>query len=376
MTTRSTDKIKRFIDCYIPTETCNLRCHYCYIALQKRFGTKVICFQHSKEEIRKALSKERLGGPCLLNLCAGGETLLSDEVLPIVKELLEEGHYIMLVTNGTVTRRFQEVAQWPRNLLSRLFFKFSFHYLEMVRLNWMDRFFGNVQLMKDCGASFTVEITPSDELIEHIPELKRICMERLGALCHVTIARDDRTGGIDVLSRHNFEEYKRIWAEFDSPLFDYKATIFYKKRKEFCYAGEWSAYLNLDSGRLTQCYHGKQLCNIFENIDSPIPFEPIGCNCSEPHCYNGHSFLALGDIPALDTPTYSQLRDRECTDGSHWLQPEMAAFMSSKLGQSNVRYTPAQKRAIAHKKKTLSLRSKLAEKKFYQTLHKLKERFL
>ena len=77
-------KIKRFIDCYIDTERCNLRCQYCYISQLNRFDKNITKFKHSKETIRQALSQKRLGGPCLINLCAGGETLLSDEVVPVV----------------------------------------------------------------------------------------------------------------------------------------------------------------------------------------------------------------------------------------------------------------------------------------------------
>lgn len=368
------DKIKRYLDCYIPTETCNLRCHYCYIARLNRFNNKLARFRYPKETIRKALSKERLGGTCLLNMCAGGETLLSPEVLPIVRELLEEGHYLMIVTNGTIKKRFQEVAQWPGELLERLFFKFSFHYLEMKRLDQMDQFFENIALVKACGASFTVEITPSDELIPHIDDIRSLCAERLGAQCHITIARDDRTAGIDVLSKYPFEEYKKIWGQFDSPLFDFKSKIFYQKRKEFCYAGDWSGYLNLDTGDLRQCYCGKVIGNIYNDVDAAIPFEAIGYWCSEPHCYNGHSFLVLGDIPEMETPTYAQERDRICSDGSHWLQPKMAAFMSSKLSQSNVGYSNQRKRAEYRKMKNEQIRSKLANVKFYQMLHRLKER--
>ena len=39
----------------------------------------------------------------------------------------------------------------------------------------------------------------------------------------------------------------------------------------------------------------------------PIRFEAIGCKCTQPHCYNGHAFLTLGDIPELNTPTYASL---------------------------------------------------------------------
>src|SRR5690554_1595272 len=97
------DRIVKFIDCYLDTETCNLRCHYCYITHQRRFNSKVAKLTHSSEKIRQALSQERLGGVCLINICAGGETLISKDILPVVKELLSEGHYVMLVTNGLLT---------------------------------------------------------------------------------------------------------------------------------------------------------------------------------------------------------------------------------------------------------------------------------
>lgn len=365
------DKIKRFIDCYIPTETCNLRCHYCYIAQKRKFNAKLASFSQTPDTIRKALSKERLGGVCLLNLCAGGETLLSEEVLPVVKALLLEGHYVMIVTNGTVTKRFEEIAQWPKELLRHLFFKFSFHYLEMKRLNMMERYFKNVQMMKDAGASFTVEITPSDELVPYMDELKETCRKYLGALCHVTIARDDRTDGIDVLSDYSFEEYQQIWGQFDSELFRFKSEIFYKHRDEFCYAGDWSAYLNLDSGELKQCYCGNVLDNIYENTDRPIHFEAIGKGCSLAHCYNGHAFLTLGDIPELEAPTYAQTRNRICADGSEWLQPEMKAFLSGRLYESNKEYS-AIKKTIINSKHNGGIRGYLSQFPFYQALHQIR----
>lgn len=347
------ESLKRFIDCFIPTETCNLRCHYCYIAQKRKFNNKLVSFSHSKETIRKALSKKRLGGVCLLNLCAGGETLLAEEVLDVVYELLEEGHFVMVVTNGTITKRFEEIATWPSELLQHLFLKFSFHYFEMKRLDWMERFFDNVNLMKKNAVSFTVEITPSDELIPYIEDVKSICMRHLGALCHVTIARDDRTNGIDILSNYSFEEYKKIWNDFNSELFQFKSEIFYKKRKEFCYAGEWSAYLNLETGALKQCYCGKELDNIYDDLDRAIKFETVGFNCSLPHCYNGHAFLTLGNIPELTTPTYAQTRNRVCEDGSEWLSDDMKEFMSHKLNENNKEYSGSKKKRIKLKSEVL-----------------------
>ena len=52
------DKLKRYVECYIDTETCNFKCHYCYIALLNKFNKKIVKFSRSPEEIRNALSKE------------------------------------------------------------------------------------------------------------------------------------------------------------------------------------------------------------------------------------------------------------------------------------------------------------------------------
>lgn len=361
--------IKRFIDCYIPTETCNLRCHYCYITQKRKFNAKLAAFSHSPEEIRKAFSKNRWGGICLINMCAGGETLLSDEVLPVVKELLKEGHYIMIVTNGTLTRRFEEISMWPEEQLSHLFIKFSYHFLEMKRLELTEQFFRNVRIVKDAGASFTVEVTPSDELIPHIEELKTTCKKNLGALCHLTIARDDKTKGIDILSDYSWEDYQKIWSVFDSCLFDFKAKIYQQKRKEFCYAGIWSYYLNLETGDVKQCYCGNRIFNLYDSINQSVPENPIGYDCTLPYCYNGHAFLALGDIPELIAPAYSEERNRVCEDGTEWLQPEMKIFLSDRLYNNNRQYGKTKKAWIRLKR--WAVKKGIRNTKTYQIYHKL-----
>lgn len=338
------DKVKRYLDVYIPTETCNLRCHYCYIALQGKFNNKILECKHKPEVIKEALSIRRLGGKCLINLCAGGETLLSYSVIEVIKVLLEEGHYVMVVTNGTLSKRFDEIIELDSKLLNRLFFKFSFHYLELKNKKLLYKYFENIKKVKLHGCSFTVEITPSDELIPYIEEVKKVCLENLGALCHVTIARDDRTNGIDILSKYSFEEYKNIWSTFDSKLFNFKNQIFYKKREEFCYAGEWSAYINLETGDMKQCYCGEVLDNIYDNINSELKFKAIGHGCTLPHCYNGHSFLVLGNIPKLQTPTYAEVRDRKDLNGAYWLNSDMKMFMGQKLKENNSEYSYVRKK--------------------------------
>lgn len=331
------EKLKRFIDCYISTETCNLRCHYCYIAQHNKFNNKLVKFEHSPEEIATALSRERLGGACLLNFCAGGETLLSPEVLPVVKALLQEGHYVMIVTNGTVSKRFDELEIIPSELRKHLFFKFSFHYLELKRIGLLEKFKNNVEKAKSAGCSFTIEVTPSDELIPYIQEMKKCCQELFGAYCHVTIARNDVEYNIGHLSELDFDEYRQTWGVFDSELFDFKSEIFYKKRKEFCYAGEYTLVCNLSSGELKQCYCGKQLCNIYD--EGIIPFRAIGHGCGYSHCYNGHVFLTMGAIPEIETPSYDQLRNRITNNKEEWLTPDMKAFMKQRADMNNPRYS-------------------------------------
>ena len=357
------DKIKRFIDCYVPVTTCTLRCHYCYITHHRLFDNKLPTFKYTPEQVRKALSKESLGGICLINFCGGGETLLPPEIVKYIRVLLEEGHYIMIVTNATVSKRFEEISNFPPELLKRLFFKFSYHYIELKKRGLLGHFFNNVKRMRDIGCSFTLETTPSDELIPYIEEMQHVARENVGAICHVTVARDERHPDmLPILTNMSRLDYKKTWSVFNSSFFDYKLSVFGIKRREFCYAGDWSFCLNLGTGIMTQCYCSFKSQNILENPNESINFCPIGNNCLEYHCYNAHAFLTLGDIPELDAPTYAELRNRICNDGSEWLKPEMKSFMSTKLYESNKEYTEQEKEVINKRIYKLAVQRKIKEK--------------
>ena len=339
------NRLKRFIDIYVPVTTCTLQCHYCYIYHQGLFKNNLPEFKYSPETVKKALSQERLGGACLINLCAGGETLLHPQITEYIRAMLENGHYVMVVTNATVSRRFDEILQFPAPLLSRLFFKFSYHYLELKKKNLFELFFNNIRKMRDAGCSFTLELTPNDESIPYIDDIKQKAIDELGAACHVTIARDDIAPGADkpILTKLSRDDFYKAWSVFDSDMMQFKKTIFGVKRKEFCYAGDWSFYLNLGTGIMTQCYCSFKSQQIFENPDSPIDFTPVGCHCSMPHCYNGHAFLTLGCIPEIEAITYAQLRNRVCADGSEWLKPNVKKFFSCKLKDNNREYSKLEK---------------------------------
>lgn len=350
--------MKRYLDCFVPIYACNFQCHYCYVSLLDNFKKTNTKFSRPVEEIVAALSRKRLGDDVFINLCAGGETLLVEDSVKLIRGLLEEGHHISVVTNGSLSKRFEEIAKFPPELLKLLFFKFSYHYLELKRMNKLDEYFYNVRKMRDAGCSFTIEITPSDELIPHVEEAKKICLENLGAMPHCTIARDDRTNGIDILSNMSWEEYVKQWSTFESELFTYKSWLYHNKIKSFCYAGAWSYYINLDTGDVSPCNCGRKFANVYEKMDEPLPEQAMGNNCELPYCYNGHSWLSLGVNPDEKSPMYTSFRNRVCLDGSEWVTEEYKKFWSSQIFANHQEYDAEEKKKInrRHKLEKYNLR--------------------
>ena len=343
--------LKRYFDIQVPVTTCNLRCEYCYITHHPLKSAEVKPLKYSLFHIRKALSYERLGGTCLLNLCGGGETLLAPYIVKLTRELLEEGHYVMLVTNGLPTERILQLTEEiPVELQKHLILKISFHFMELKSKGLLDKYFANIRLIERSEISFTVELTPSDDAIPYIDEIRDVCLKNLGALCHITVARNRSKPDIPILSTLSREEYVKVWGQFDSPLFDFKMRIFGEPRKEFCYNGLWGGSINLETGSFSQCYRLRPI-RIFDNPSIPIDFCPAG-KCEKAHCYNGHSWLTLGMIPELVTPTYLEMRDRITPDGRHWVGEDMRYFLSQKLPENNRALSPEAKRKALRKNHT------------------------
>lgn len=327
------NRIIKFINCHVPYTYCNLRCKYCYISQKREFRYKKNYF-HSPEFIRASLSKRRLGGVALINICAGGETLLCKELLPIIKEIVKEGHYVSIITNGTITKAFDDLLTSEINL-EHLFIKFSFHYLELKRLNLLKVFTSNVRKMMLSGCSISIEITPHDELIQYIDEIKEFSLHKFGVLPHVTVARNDATSNLQILSKHTKEDYRQIWGTFDSKLFDFKMKQVYEKRVGHCMAGKWSFSMNLESGDIYKCVGHPYLDNIYNDLCREIYLESVGCNCQLPYCYNAHAYLTLGLIKEIKAPSYYEVRDRETSDGTHWVHGKIEEIFKQKLYNNN-----------------------------------------
>lgn len=329
-------QIKHFIDIYVPVHVCNLKCNYCYVS-QYEENSKAqkqakFNFLYSPEHVKKCLTQERLGGVCHFNMCGSGETLIPRELADYVRVILENGHSVMIVTNGLLTDRFEKLMELPKELKSRLGFKFSFHYLELKRTNQMEIFFNNINLVRKNGCSFSLELTANDEYEPYIEDIKALSLKKVGALCHITIPRNEPVRGIPLLSKHSLEEFYDVWKEFDSPMLDNKKRYWGEKRKEYCLAGEVSALLDLEDGAFKPCYKQKYMTqNIFKDPEKPIKWCAVGKTCKVEHCFNDHSFLAFGDIPELEFCNYNEIRDRVDKDGKHWINEEMREHFSQKI---------------------------------------------
>lgn len=323
------DKLKCFVSISVPIQKCNLRCEYCYIGQNGGFEDRNAIYP-SAQFIRRALSRKRLGGTALLNFCGVGETLLCSELIDIVLALLEEGHYVSIITNALLTSRIQSLLSVNPEYNRRIFFKCSFHYKQLLEKNLLSKFAENVQMIKEMGASFSVELVPEDSIISYIDEIKKFCVTHFGALPHVTVARDESKADMPILTSLNESKYKEVWGQFQSEMFEIKMQS-RVKRTEFCLAGKGTFILDLETGKMYQCPHNEMFGNLYLHIDQAIPCKVVGKNCKSEYCINAHAYLSLGMIDEINQYSYLSIRDRETEDKNHWVQPEMADFISQRI---------------------------------------------
>lgn len=307
------EKVKYFFECLIPVTTCNIKCHYCYVVQRDNRKMKLANFNYPIEHIGKALSKERLGGTAYFSICGAGETMLQKELPNLVNVLLNEGHYVNITTNGTVTAAFKRIADViPSQYLGHIHFSFSFHIIELKKKNLVRRFFDNINFVKSLGCSFLVQVNLCDEYEPYIDEIKQLCLDNVGALPQLAATRDevDLSKEIKLYTKHTTEQYNSIGSEFDSPLFEFTMKNFMKKRKEYCYAGKWGGVLNIATGDFRPCYSSPIKLNLYHDINKPIQWSSVGHHCRSPFCMNSSHFISFGFVPAIKAPTYYDLRNR------------------------------------------------------------------
>lgn len=335
------DKIHRFIDInLVGTTSCNLHCEYCYVWRRLGFRGENKLSNYCVSELCEGLSVKRTGGVCFINMCARGETLLADGIVEFIKGLLQEGHYVSVVTNATITKRIEDILCLPKELLKRLFFKISLHYKELKRLSLLHVFWNNVEMIKKSQCSFTLEVTPGDGTEHMINEIKEMCLDKMeGAQPHISFTRDSTKVGYDLLSKHSIETYRNIWGQFNSKMFDLKSAWYGKNMREHtCYAGVWSYLVNAMTGEIKACYQREPIGNIFDKEMKTFPVKAVGKDCCIAYCFNNHAFLAWGCVPEIECSTYLDMRDRLSDKGEHWVKEPVYSFMQQKLRENNFEY--------------------------------------
>lgn len=325
--------MRRFIECLTTNTTCNLDCSYCYLKQQNRRTNKNAQFQYSPEYIAKSLSIERLGGISLISITAQGETLLPKELPFLVSEILKQGHFVNITTNGTISNRIDELLLLSEGFHSHLHVSFSFHFLELKERGLLGTFFNNISKIWKSGCSILLQINLVDEYIPYWDEIKALSLKHVGALPQVALTREEYNNHFRVLSKLPINEYTLIGSEMKSPLFSFTTSFFNRKVKEYCYAGWWSAVLNMGTGEMTGCYGQGFYFNIYDDVDKPIPFRPIGKHCNQDYCVNSSHFLSQGVIPKLlPLPSYGELRNR---NEAHWYTDEMKTFLYQQMPNIN-----------------------------------------
>ncbi|MDR2589844.1 MAG: radical SAM protein [Oscillospiraceae bacterium] len=326
------EKPVRYIDCYVPVDACNFRCEYCYILKNKDFNDKsYIPFSKPVEQIAIALSKERFGGAMFLNFCGDGETLLHPLLVPLIEVLLNE-HYIQIVTNGTIQEEMDKLFSLPNHLQERLYIKFSFHYLELINKGLLTRFIENVEKAKSLGISFIIELMAADCYVQYIDEITDLSIKHFGALPHIQDVREINSN-LNRATKQDLNSHIQTWNVFESKLFSFRVDTWNNNPADFfCHAGEYLYTLSLATGDLFKCYCACKIMNIYDDINEQIQINPVGYKCCFSRCYNNHVFDCLvGVVPEKKSPTYAEIRDRVCTDGTNWLTPLWQKLYSMRI---------------------------------------------
>lgn len=325
-------KLKKYINLHVPANSCNLQCRYCYVGQTGQMNKGLPKINHSPRYIRFLLRREKVGGAALVGICGAGETLLCDKIVDICRELLYEGHYLHIVTNGLLTERIKSILHSSGEYAKHIFFKISFHYEQLKQKNLLDSFVSNVSLIANSLASYSLEMMPHDELISHIEDIKEFSLKHFGAFPHLTVGRDENDGR-KLLSQLTVEEYVDIWKCFNSSLFDFKMK-WYMSKGENCHGGELGLQIDLLSGAITHCCATSEILGNLYDTET-LSFPPIG-RCPVDFCYNSHAYATLGVMPDKRAPFYLELRDRiSQSTGAHWMKKPFQRFLMQRLYENN-----------------------------------------
>lgn len=342
------DKIVKYMDMALFSYPCNLRCHYCYVgqhATAKERAT-VMPMKYSPADLETALDKKRMGGVCVVTFSTVGETLLHPKTMEYLNAILRAGHFLHISTNLTITKHIDELLSLSEEFRSRLFFKASVQYLELKRLNLLDEFVNNCRKIWDKGVTCALEITPSDELIPYISEIKAWALSNFGALPQLSIPRDETVPEIKLLSKYSLEEFARIWEDFYSEEFRFKVKMWERPVKDFCYAGKVSCFVQVNDGAMYTCPRSGRIGNFFEGSKLRTK---AAAKCPQAHCFVCHNWCGFGSCPAIDETNYLLERDRIMPDGRHWVSERCRYAFRQRVCDNNELYSLKKERKLYKK---------------------------
>lgn len=96
-----------------------------------------------------------------------------------------------------------------------------------------------------------------------------------------------------------------------------------------CKAGEKGCFIDLQSGVVNRCVFHENIANLYD--DNSLDFNAVKNECKINYCFNCHVYAPLGILNSFDCPTYYKIRDRLCSDGTHWIKEEMKRFIDTKI---------------------------------------------
>ena len=285
-----------------PQVECDLCCAYCYLRSRRRTAVGDFMQRHSPEAIAESLSPERIDGSCFFYGYADGEPLLHEENARLLAALAARGHFVAVTTNLNAAdpRRLERVFaicdRW------RVLFLASLHWQELRRRGRLNTFFDTMDFLRTAGFSCRIRLCLAPEYRSDLETIDALCLQRTGQLPLLTRWRGTETPDTDM------KNLDCIGAR--SPVYRLQKRCMDVPRREFCFAGERSAVLDLGSGEFRACL-AEPVTGVLDlaspHKDLPFPGEPVGRHCRARWCMCCSILWPWGVLPDLFPGTWADL---------------------------------------------------------------------
>jgi MoaA/NifB/PqqE/SkfB family radical SAM enzyme len=152
------------------TPTCNLRCHFCYVALDPYKGPYL-----STDEACRVLDKLQQAGILWLAL-SGGEALSRRDFPAIYRHAIEKGFLVSVFTNGTMVTDataalFRELP--PLRVEVSIYGADAYHYESVTGIpGSFARFERGVERLRSAGVDLLMKHPVSSLTVDHVPKIR------------------------------------------------------------------------------------------------------------------------------------------------------------------------------------------------------------